>query len=143
MSNLFEIVYVSQASSELLPGELFKILEAARRNNTRKGITGLLLSDGTCFMQILEGAEEAVDTTFNRIRTDNRHHDVRVLRRGPIESRAFSEWAMGSVQLERFRDHVPGLKQLSEITTRTDMDFERVRGFINDFQRGRFKSYVE
>ncbi|MGE0325854.1 MAG: BLUF domain-containing protein [Polyangiaceae bacterium] len=143
MSALFEIVYVSQASAELLPGELFQILEAARRNNSRKQITGLLLSDGACFMQILEGGEAAIDTTFNRIRTDKRHHDVRVLRRGPIESRAFSEWAMGSVQLERFRDHVPGLKQIREILARSDASFERVRGFISDFQRGRFSECAE
>ncbi len=143
MSDLFEIVYVSQANEDFLPGELFKILEAARRNNTRKGITGLLLSDGMSFLQILEGSEGAVDTTFNRIRTDKRHRNVTVVRRGPIESRAFSEWAMGSVQLERFKDHVPGLKQISEIAAREDLDFERVRSLITDFQRGRFRQYVE
>ncbi|MCA9627953.1 MAG: BLUF domain-containing protein [Myxococcales bacterium] len=143
MGELYEIIYVSQADANLLPGELFKILEAARRNNTRKGITGLLLSDGTSFMQILEGSEDAIDTTFNRIRTDKRHHDVRMLRRSRIESRAFAEWAMGSVQLERFRGHVPGLKQVSEITSRTDAAFERVRGFISDFQNGRFREAVE
>ncbi|MCA9639746.1 MAG: BLUF domain-containing protein [Polyangiaceae bacterium] len=143
MSDLFEIVYVSQASAELLPGELFQILVAARKNNTRKQITGLLLSDGACFMQILEGSEGAVDTTFNRIRTDNRHRDVRVLRRGPIDSRAFAEWAMGSVQLERFREHVEGLKPISEVASRNDEDFERVRGLIEDFRSGRYRDFVE
>ena len=70
------------------------ILAQSRRNNARRGITGLLFFDGKRFLQALEGDEATVDATFARIQADARHHALVVLSNRQIEEREFGEWAM-------------------------------------------------
>lgn len=94
---LTQIFYSSRARDNLSTGDLESILESARRDNTRLGITGvLILSDGV-FFQAIEGEAEVLDTLMKRILADPRHEDVRVFRREPISERNFSEWKMAYV----------------------------------------------
>ena len=91
---LVQIFYSSRASDDLLPGDLEDILESARRNNERLGITGvLILSDGV-FFQAIEGEEEVLDGLLAQILADPRHQDAKVFRREPIPKRNFGEWKM-------------------------------------------------
>ena len=46
-------------------------------------------------IQMLEGGEREVRTLYDKIRHDKRHHTVLTLGEGEIETRMFSEWAMG------------------------------------------------
>jgi hypothetical protein len=48
------------------------ILRSARKNNSAKGITGMLLYGNCGFVQVLEGQLHAVRASFNTIRADNR-----------------------------------------------------------------------
>src|SRR5208282_6410206 len=94
MSKLFRIAYVSTASEfynqMLLPG----LLEEANKRNAMAGITGMLLYKDGRFMQILEGSEKAVKTTFGRISKDPRHYGVIVLLKETAEERHFPDWPM-------------------------------------------------
>lgn len=65
--------------------------------NVRIGVTGVLSFHSGMFLQVLEGPETAVDTTFARISGDPRHHDLHVLARTPIQARAFGAWSMAFV----------------------------------------------
>lgn len=70
------------------------ILAASRRNNARDRITGLLFFNGKRFLQVLEGEEAIVDTTFRRIQQDGRHYGLVVLSNREVAVREFGEWAM-------------------------------------------------
>lgn len=92
---MFQIVYVSTSSWAMSFEDLNAILDASRRNNRRNGVTGMLLHLDRGFLQVLEGPKEAVMTIFEQIKSDPRHHGVRLLLQQEIDGRLFEEWTMG------------------------------------------------
>lgn len=70
------------------------ILIQARRNNARDGLTGALIVRHDLYMQLLEGPDAAVETTYGRICKDNRHLAVRLISRAPVAERMFPHWTM-------------------------------------------------
>lgn len=92
---MISIVYVSAATQPFSPAELDALLEKSRTNNTRDGISGVLLYRDGDFLQVLEGPEEAVRRTYERISRDRRHGGVIVLDESEIDERNFGEWSMG------------------------------------------------
>ena len=94
---LTQIFYSSRARENLLAGDLDAILESARRNNGRLGITGVLILSDDVFFQIIEGEAEVLDGLLERILADPRHEDAKVFRREPIDKRSFGEWKMAYV----------------------------------------------
>jgi hypothetical protein len=93
---VIELVYVSRAIGHFDDQALKTLLEASRADNSKIGITGLLLYDkkGT-FIQALEGEETEVMSLFNKIKQDPRHSRVNRISSRPIKDRAFSDWSMG------------------------------------------------
>lgn len=93
---MIELVYVSRAKQHFEEPQLLELLEQARANNTRSGITGLLLYDnkGT-FIQALEGDDEHVDSLYEKILRDSRHSNLSRISRRAIETRTFPDWKMG------------------------------------------------
>ena len=75
--------------------DLAELLVQARANNERRAITGMLLYKDGRFIQILEGHEEQVQTSFERIRKDERHRDVDLLWLRYAQYRDFPDWTMG------------------------------------------------
>lgn len=69
-------------------------------NNRMAGVSGLLLFHRGWFLQVLEGPLEVVDDTFDRIRRDLRHTDIRTVADLPIAARAFGDWSMAAERLE-------------------------------------------
>lgn len=98
---LHRLTYYSRnnltVSPEAMTRAIEQILDAARRNNARLGITGALMFNSGCFAQVLEGPPGAIERTFERIQRDPRHRDVSVLEFIPIERRTFDAWSMGYV----------------------------------------------
>ena len=94
MGGLFQIVYVSTATTPLSHDELRDLLKGSHERNARAGITGLLLYKDGHFMQALEGEEAPVIALFSKINRDPRHHHVIPLLHGPIEQRQFPESLM-------------------------------------------------
>ncbi|WP_400191456.1 BLUF domain-containing protein [Hymenobacter sp. B81] len=92
---MHHIVYQSTAVGLPTPADLTFLLEQARANNYRLGITGLLLYGHDSFVQVLEGEEAAVQLIYGRIRADHRHTRVMTLADGPIPRRLFADWSMG------------------------------------------------
>ncbi|MEE4297899.1 MAG: BLUF domain-containing protein [Pseudomonadales bacterium] len=91
--------YVSRASTPVDSNELAILEDEARTNNGRADITGLLVFDSGCFVQVLEGPADAVDATLARIRRDTRHEDLELVLDTPISARSFGRWALASVDL--------------------------------------------
>ena len=70
------------------------IASQARERNAQSGVTGcLVLVDGN-YLQILEGAPDRVEETFERICKDMRHTEVRLIDLVRTTDRAFEGWNM-------------------------------------------------
>lgn len=96
---MIQFCYISTARPHVGPGAVDDILAASRRNNARAGVTGLLLFNGKRFLQILEGAPAAVESTYERILADDRHFALVKLSERTIDAREFGGWDMA---YERF-----------------------------------------
>lgn len=89
-----QILYVSMSAVRGSDGDVAGILQQSRHNNAIDGITGLLWSDGTHFLQVFEGPEASVAAAWERIQADPRHRDVTLLHDVAIEAREFGDWTM-------------------------------------------------
>lgn len=93
------LTYVSRASLDLTERDLQDILEAARRRNALEGITGLLIFNGVRFLQVIEGAETAIDGLVTDLRRDWRHTSFEVQDERYVLARSFPDWSMHLVQV--------------------------------------------
>ena len=75
--------------------ELVALLETCHRNNTRDGVTGMLLYKEGNFMQVLEGEEETVRRIHAKIQRDPRHVGLITLLETTVPERQFPSWSMG------------------------------------------------
>jgi len=89
------IAYVSSATWNLLDEELEQIVIDSRGRNTESGVTGILLYCDGNFMQYLEGPDDAVLATWERIRRNERHYQINELMNQPVAVREFADWTMG------------------------------------------------
>lgn len=94
---LIQLTYASRPSLTFKNEELDSILTASKRNNARVGVTGMLCLANGIFLQQLEGDRMEVNRLYHRILTDPRHRNPAVLSFSEINSRRFSNWAMGSL----------------------------------------------
>ena len=57
---LCQLAYVSDIDRPCSPGDISNLVQAARRNNVRDNITGILLAGRGGFIQLVEGPRMAV-----------------------------------------------------------------------------------
>ncbi|WP_427454082.1 BLUF domain-containing protein [Litorimonas sp. WD9-15] len=98
---LQELIYTSLANPASSHAAVQDILKSSQRNNVAHEITGLLLFDGDRYIQILEGVPQNLDLLFSKISSDSRHHSLELLHRGPVASRAFSDWRMAYEEMPK------------------------------------------
>jgi hypothetical protein len=91
---MLQIAYISTAKGNVDRALLDSILSVSRRNNAIAGVTGLLVSGGRRFLQVLEGPDQAVLATYSRIQSDPRHRGFVLVTCQGIAARAFGEWSM-------------------------------------------------
>lgn len=96
---LKSLTYTSRASLDLTANDLMDIHQSARHLNALDGITGLLMFDGTRFLQIIEGPEEAIDSLVDRLRMDHRHGSLEIRDERFVEERSFAGWSMELVNV--------------------------------------------
>ena len=89
----FQLIYSSQPYG-LDEMTLAAILTSARHHNRRNGVTGSLICRRDLFLQMLEGDEDAVTSTYARILRDARHVDATRIWSGGAPSRLFAAWDM-------------------------------------------------
>jgi Sensors of blue-light using FAD len=120
---LVRLVYASRAVDDVSQEQLLNILSQSKVNNPESGITGVLCSSGSIFLQCLEGGRMQVNALYNQIAADPRHSDVVILSYEEISERNFSNWSMGVVNLEQVNPSL--LLKYSETAT---LDPYRVSG---------------
>ena len=91
---LKSLAYTSLARLDLGSADLVDIHQTARRLNALDGITGMLVFNGNRFLQIIEGAEEAIDSLLERLRRDVRHSALEVRDARLVAERSFADWSM-------------------------------------------------
>ncbi|KMQ75758.1 BLUF domain-containing protein [Marinobacter subterrani] len=105
--SLMRLAYASEATFEAKPVEkgvephVARILMTSRKNNARGKLVGGLYYGNNRFFQYLEGDEDEVRKTYDRILQDDRHRNVVTLIEEPVADRTFSNWSMKYVPLSR------------------------------------------
>lgn len=102
---LERLVYQSSASHDFGSLHLFNLLTQARLRNQRLGITGHLLYFNGRFTQCIEGPIEGIEALWQSLLVDERHHNLKLLSRAPIEQRRFTEWSMAFSSYAAFYVH--------------------------------------
>ena len=97
--DLKALTYTSLASLDLASADLEDIHCTAIELNALDGVTGILVFNGTHFLQIIEGADTAIDDLLERLRRDHRHSGLEVRDERKIESRSFPDWSMELVRV--------------------------------------------
>ena len=128
---LFHLGYVSTETGDLGSSGMVKLLTEARRINTSRDITGLLLHRERSFYQVLEGAEDVVRQTFDSIEKDQRHTAIDVLFEGEVDEREFPDWQMGFLNLDGVE--VGTLQGYSDFLSRED----NAKDFLENLSRGK------
>ena len=88
-----QYLYTSRSTEVCREPALDAILEVSRHNNALEGLSGLLWANGTSFLQVLEGDDQAVSSLIDRLIKDPRHRDMVPLVDRKIETREFGYWA--------------------------------------------------
>ena len=97
--SLKSLTYTSHASLDLDAADVERIQRTARELNALDGTTGLLIFNGTHFLQVIEGTPEAIDDLVERLRRDPRHHGLEIRDQRSIEERSFPSWSMELVHV--------------------------------------------
>jgi hypothetical protein len=98
---MYYLIYSSTASDDMNESVLKEILSEAERCNKLQNITGLLVYFDGSFIQMLEGKEEDVIETFERIKGDPRHVQIIKLFSGDVDKRHFLSWKMSLEVLDK------------------------------------------
>ena len=99
-TDVYQLLYVSSATENFDEDDLLDIMNQARKNNKKNGITGLLLFADGSIVQLLEGNKELVERTYETIARDPRHSGLIRLVGEYSESRDFADWSMGFQRIE-------------------------------------------
>lgn len=91
--DLFRAIYASRPFG-FDTAILSSILQDARRLNARDDITGALICRADVYLQLLEGPEQQVRNTLERIKRDDRHLEVTLHIAENAPERMFGGWAM-------------------------------------------------
>ena len=135
--DLKSLTYTSLAKLDLSADDLHAIHRTARELNAIDGITGLLVFNGTHFLQIIEGAEPAIDDLLARLRRDPRHSGIEVHDERMVEARSFPDWSMELVRVsasyfqakETIEDRVPP-SVAADVRDRLFRMTERISGTV-------------
>lgn len=92
---IFYVIYVSEASAPVDTAALATIKQQSGINNRQVAVTGMLIHQNGCFLQMLEGDEKRVRWLMEKIRRDPRHRRVRTVIEGASSRRCFASWSMG------------------------------------------------
>lgn len=104
------LLYISELAEGMTPSVVGAITKAARINNGKQGISGLLIFDGVRFAQMLEGPASRIDDLLVKLQADSRHANFKALalhdQRGPAR---FQGWGLGFLLLEEESQGIPHL----------------------------------
>ena len=140
---MHQVIYSSAAVEPFSDSELSQLLAAARVNNDRLGVTGMLLYHEGSFLQALEGDQGVLESLYAKIGKDKRHHRVVALLRRNVERRLFDQWQMGFAATKSLPKNVPGFSDYLRLRGDPIEGANAAARLLAAFRDGRFRSYVQ
>ena len=102
---LYTFVYCSRATDGVDDAEVNRLIEAARRRNLTRGITGLLVFGSGVFFQWIEGPAAEMRKLMASLHADPRHHDIVSLDQSEENrERLYPNWQMERVGADDIRE---------------------------------------
>ncbi|MEP1871121.1 MAG: BLUF domain-containing protein [Paraglaciecola sp.] len=92
---MYQLIYISEKTQNFELEDIPRILYSARLNNDLLNVTGILLDLSEHFIQVLEGNQKDVESTFTKISGDSRHCNIRCIYKQPTINQEFGNWSMG------------------------------------------------
>ncbi|KJZ08701.1 phosphonate transporter [Marinomonas sp. SBI22] len=142
--DLVHCIYTSASTIEFTPEDITELLEKARRNNDKLGVSGMLLYDEGSFFQVLEGDPQVVARLLKTIQNDKRHDKVVKIIYEDIEERDFSEWTMGYSGASRSDlQSIDGLNDFFQTNnTFVELDEGRAKKLLSAFKDGKWRTSI-
>ena len=91
---ILRLTYISCYNTNNANIEVARILEQARRNNERNGITGALVINESYFLQVIEGSRPIINALLQELVKDKRHLSLRIVECREVEQRRWGKWSM-------------------------------------------------
>ncbi len=126
------LIYKSVPVDNISEKSLLEIAEGSKENNIDNGLTGLLVYGNNTFVQVLEGAEQDIETLYQKLLADKRHSNVTVVKRGELERRYFPSWSMGfhSVSKEEMQLIDKAIEEETTAPVAGYVALEMIAGFV-------------
>ncbi|MGE9549809.1 diguanylate phosphodiesterase [Erwinia amylovora] len=135
---LSTIIYRSHLCDDVPLKSLIELAAKANKINELHGVTGILLFNGTHFFQVLEGEEESVRKIYDRICTDDRHHNVVELMRDYAPARRFGNAGMELFDLRKYDEASVLQAVLDKGTSKYQLNYDdRALQFLRTFVEAR------
>jgi hypothetical protein len=139
---MLQIIYASAASKKMTGEELEEILETARRNNSEKGISGMLLYHGGSFLRVLEGPDEELKGLIAKIKADERHNKIKLLFMDRVDEKEFDDWSMGFVDASRTAELMEGYVNFGAELNALTLEGSLAKRVLRQFKEGSWRQYV-
>jgi len=91
------LIYVSTAKYSMEHEKVVDILQVSWRNNHNSDISGMLIYDDNYFVQLLQGPINTVDTLYDKISNDIRHHSIELIGTELLARKDVNGWGIGLI----------------------------------------------
>ncbi|STX29241.1 regulatory protein (GGDEF domain) [Legionella beliardensis] len=144
MSDLYHLIYKSEAKKPLDACELTELAKLARFKNFIYQLSGLLIYSEQRFFQVLEGKLSSIELIYQKIEEDDRHENIVLLTKEPIASRTFWRWNMGLTIIDDDSDIKQQLVNYMQSNINLAAANKNDAGFILEaFSRETFQNYIQ
>ena len=139
---LKRLKYVSQFARALSPAQIDALTRRSAENNKKVEVTGVLMTTGGLFFQVIEGPAEQIDALWAKIQHDPRHKDVLLLGvEEGVSRRLFPQWSMRKVDLKEGTEY--RLEPLRTLLATIIQDRERIAQLTDVLARGVWHELVD
>jgi len=95
--SLMAWMYVSRPIHEIGYNDIQKILTTAFKRNTNHQVSGVMIYDHQHFLQYIEGKASVIEPLVKKIRSDERHKEIKTYFEGEIPVRKFVRWNLSYI----------------------------------------------
>ncbi len=129
---LKRIKYISRFAQSLSDEDIDDLVSQSARNNADLDVTGVLMTSGPMFFQIIEGPPEHVDLVYRNIVQDSRHVNVLLLNAEEgLQYRLFPDWPLKKVDLGLDTDvRLEPLRLILETVIESRTHLEKLTGSL-------------
>lgn len=110
------IAYRSNAVQGVTADQLKALVRNAAHHNRLAGVTGVLLCDGSHFLQYIEGPEDGIEQVYSRVLSSRSHTGVVELARGEAQVRRFPHWSMHWIPVEEHALHAAAVADWTSVS---------------------------